>query len=137
MRTPTTALTTRQREQLVGEIADVCRRFLGDVGAVLMGEPDGLDDHVDHDCATTLRRDLVAAAGVVLSPDFGEWGQLTIEGPLSTTVPMSAHVDFTDATTATDASGRTLRVTPRELRISLVIDPVTMRVCDAQFSALR
>lgn len=130
-------MTARERERLVADIVAACQRFLLDVGAVLMGAPDGLDDHVDHECARALRRDLTVAGEVVLSPDFGEWGQLTIEGPLSPTTALAAHVDFKDATTAADAAGRPLHVAPRDIRISLVIDAVTMRVRDAQFFALR
>lgn len=128
-------LSPHDRDRLVEEIVAECQRFLGDVGAVLAGAPDGLDEHVDHACAEVLRRDLGATTGVTLVPDFGEWGSLVIEGPLSTTEPLTAHVDFSDATTATDPDGRPVPVSPRDLRVTLVIDPVTMRVEDAHFSA--
>lgn len=128
-------LTARQRDALIDEISASCRRFMADVGALLAGTPDALDDHVEPACATSLRSDLQSSSAV-LAPDFGEWAQLTIEGPLSTTEPTIAHIDFTDATTAIGRDGQPLRVVPRDLRISLVIDPVTMRVRDASFVAL-
>ncbi|MHB8718868.1 MAG: hypothetical protein ACYDAC_08265 [Candidatus Dormibacteria bacterium] len=130
------ALSSRQQAELVDEVSAVCRRFMADVGAILAGSPDGLDDHVERSCAESLRGDLASVPGVALAPDFGEWAQLTIEGPLSARRPLTAHVDFADATSATHASGRPLRVAHHDIRVSLVIDPVTMRVGDAWFSVL-
>ena len=128
-------LAPRQRDALIEEISASCARFMADLAAVVAGMPDELESYVDPACTAALRYDF-GALDAVLVPDFGEWAQLTIEGPLSISQPTVAHIDFTDATTATDRAGRPLRVVPREIRVSLVIDPVTMRVADVAFAAL-
>jgi hypothetical protein len=121
-----------ERRQRVTKVLALAEQFVYDLGLVIAGEQVDLSDYLEREPADRLRDAVRPAldAGAVISPDFGEYAQVRIQGDLlDRSIPLWAIVEFDDRSTRLDgisarAHGR------RRVQVQLLLDSDIGRVLD-------
>lgn len=120
---PTSDEIREQRLDLVRQLAE---RFTYDLGLLIAGHEVKLEDYVATAAARRLRSSVepFLASGDAMRPNFGEYGELRVEGNLlNYSQPIFAHVEFDDQSIRETAAGELLPTGKRRMVLSLTIDP--------------
>lgn len=126
-------VTDQLRDQKIDAVRRLAERFTYDLGLLIAGHPVGFEEYVEAEAA---RRLLVSvepflASGDAMRPNFGDYGELRIEGFfLSDEDPIHAVVEFDDQSIRETARGELIPIGKRRMRLSLVIDPFASQVRD-------
>lgn len=121
------------RERRLDAVKQLAERFTYDLGLLIAGHPVRLEDYVEPGAAQRLRASIepFLATGDAMRPNFGEYGELRVEGNLlADTAPIYAHVEFDDQSVRETANGDLIPMGKRRMLLSLVIDPSATRVHD-------
>jgi len=121
------------REQRLSHVKQLAERFVYDLGLLLAGNAASLEEYVAGSAARRLRACLepFLAAGDVMRPNFGEYGELRIEGDLlATDRPLTADVEFTDQSVRERHDGDLVPTGSRRVRLTLQIDPDLQRITE-------
>ena len=121
------------REQRLEDIKALAERFTYDLGLLIAGHAVELEAYVAANPAARLRASLepFLASGDAMRPNFGEYGELRIEGNLlSVDTPIHAHVEFEDQSVRETVTGDLVPLPRRRMLLSLVIDPSCRNIRD-------
>lgn len=121
------------REKKLDAVKQLAERFTYDLGLLIAGHPVELEQYVDMAAARRLRESVepFLASGDAMRPNFGDYGELRIEGYLlSSEHPIYAYVEFDDQSIRETASGDLIPTGRRRMLLSLVIDPSARRIHD-------
>jgi len=121
------------REKKLDAVKTIAERFTYDLGLLIAGHPVELEQYVDNTAARRLRQSVepFLASGDAMRPNFGDYGELRIEGfLLSNEHPIYAYVEFDDQSIRETSSGDLIPTGRRRMLLSLVIDPSASRVHD-------
>jgi hypothetical protein len=124
------------REQRLEDIKKLAERFTYDLGLLIAGHPVELEAYVAAGPAQRLRASLepFLASGDAMRPNFGEYGELRVEGDLlNLDDPIRAHVEFDDQSVRETSNGELIPIPRRRMLLSLIIDPSCRSVRDYTF----
>lgn len=114
------------REQRLDQIKQLAERFTYDLALLIAGHPVELESYVAAQPAARLRASLepFLASGDAMRPNFGEYGELRIEGNLlAYDRPVQAYIEFDDQSVRETADGELVATGKRRMLLTLVIDP--------------
>jgi len=121
------------REHKLDAVKTLAERFTYDLGLLIAGHPVELEQYVADSPARRLRHSVepFLACGDAMRPNFGDYGELRIEGYLlSSDHPIYAYVEFDDQSIRETSTGDLIPTGRRRMLLSLVIDPSAGRVLD-------
>jgi len=121
------------REQRLSQVKQLAERFVYDLGLLMAGHPAALEEYLVDAAAGRLRASLepFLAAGDVMRPNFGEYGELRIEGDLlAMGRVVTAEVEFNDQSVREKRDGELLATRRRRIRLTLSIEPDLRRIAD-------
>ena len=121
------------REAKLDAVKQIAERFTYDLGLLIAGHGVDLEKYVEPSVARRMRQSVepFLASGDAMRPNFGDYGELRIEGYLlSNEHPIYAHVEFDDQSIRETATGDLIPTGRRRMLLSLVIDPSAARVLD-------
>ena len=124
------------REQRLEDIKKLAERFTYDLGLLIAGHPVELEAYVAPGPAQRLRASLepFLASGDAMRPNFGEYGELRVEGDLlNLDDPIRAHVEFDDQSVRETAKGELIPIPRRRMLLTLIIDRNCRSVQDYVF----
>ena len=114
------------REQRLEDIKKLAERFTYDLGLLIAGHPVELETYVAPQPAQRLIASLepFLASGDAMRPNFGEYGELRVEGNLlASDRPIHAYLEFDDLSQRETADGQLHSIGRRRMHLTLVIDP--------------
>ena len=114
------------REQRLEDIKKLAERFTYDLGLLIAGHPVELETYVAPQPAQRLIASLepFLASGDAMRPNFGEYGELRVEGDLlNLEDPVRAHIEFDDQSVRETAGGELIPIPRRRMLLTLIIDP--------------
>ena len=114
------------REMKLDNIKAICEKFVYDLGLVIAGHTVRLEEYVNPTAATKLINSVepFLASGDAMKPNFGEYGELRVEGNiLDNTQPIFAYIHFDDLSIRETASGELVPTPRRKMLLTLVLDP--------------
>jgi hypothetical protein len=114
------------REQRLDDIKKLAERFTYDLGLLIAGHPVELETYVAPGPAQRLIASLepFLASGDAMRPNFGEYGELRVEGDLlNTHDAVRAHIEFDDQSVRETSSGDLIPIPRRRMLLTLIIDP--------------
>jgi hypothetical protein len=121
------------RELRLDAIRDVVDRFSYGLALLMAGQDDDFDDYTAPTLAMRLR-EVVAPfldGGEAMRPDFGAFGELTIDGDLlAVDVPIDAVLAFEDRSFRETADGQLLASPRRRIQLRMRISLEPCRVLD-------
>ncbi len=121
------------REQRLDQIRQLAERFTYDLALLIAGHPVELESYVTAQAAARLRGSLepFLASGDAMRPNFGEYGELRVEGNLlAFDRPIHAHIEFDDQSVRETAEGEFVSTGKRRMLLTLIIDPSCRGVND-------
>jgi hypothetical protein len=121
------------REKKLDAVKQIAERFTYDLGLLIAGHPVELEQYVDPGVAGRMRASVepFLASGDAMRPNFGDYGELRIEGYLlSGEHPIHAYVEFDDQSIRETSNGDLIPAGRRRMLLSLVIDPSAARILD-------
>ncbi len=133
LRRPARSDVDTSRAQRVTRILELVERFVYDLGLLISGETVELGGYVEARAAERLHQALRPAldAGSTVSPDFGEYAQVRIEGDLlDRSRPVWTVVEFDDRSLRVDDDGFASARPRRRVRLQLLLDDSASRVLD-------
>jgi len=122
------------REQRLDDIKALAERFTYDLGLLIAGHEVNFEEYVNPPVADRLRAGMepFLATGDAMRPNFGEYGDLRVEGNLvNATRPIMAFVEFEDQSIRETANGELIPIPRRRMSLTLTIDPTCRGILDA------
>jgi hypothetical protein len=129
-----------QQEARLEVVKATVERFAYDIGLMMAGGEPSFETSATEELAGRLRAALspFLSSGDLMRPDFGAFGELRIDGDLTTPDPVvGAVLEFEDRSVRESADGRLLGSTRRRIRIVMSISLEDSRVIDCSFTPLR
>src|SRR5581483_2724481 len=111
------------REQRLEAIKRLCERFSYDLGLLIAGHPVAFEEYMDQHAAARLRDSVepFLATGDAMRPNFGEYGELRVEGNLlDHTQPIYAFIEFDDQSVRETAAGELIPSQKRRMLLSII-----------------
>jgi hypothetical protein len=121
------------REQRLSEVKQLAERFTYDLGLIIAGHKVKLEDYVASEAADRVRKSLepFLSSGDLMRPNFGEYGELRVEGNLlNLQQPIFAYIEFDDQSVRETKDGDLIPMGKRRMLLTLVIDPSCTGVND-------
>ena len=121
------------REARLDQIKQLAERFTYDLALLIAGHPVELEAYVAPGPAQRLRQSLepFLSTGDAMRPNFGEYGELRVEGNLlNSSAPVHAFVEFDDQSVRETAQGDLVPTGRRRMLLSMVIDPSCRSITD-------
>ncbi|MFN2568000.1 MAG: hypothetical protein ABR564_00135 [Candidatus Dormibacteria bacterium] len=137
--TPSGPTADELRDRRLQSIKELAERFVFDLGLLMAGHPATLEEYVSAAAASRLRASLepFLATGDAMRPNFGEYGELRVEGDLLRDDRcLNADVDFTDHSVRETSEGNLLPARRRRMRLTLTIDPDLRRIAEFRLQRL-
>ena len=122
------------REQRLDDIKALAERFTYDLGLLIAGHEVNFEEYVNPPVAQRFRDTMepFLATGDAMRPNFGEYGDLRIEGNLvNASSPIMAYVEFEDNSIRETAEGELIPIPRRRMSLTLTIDPTCRGILDA------
>jgi hypothetical protein len=122
------------REQRLDDIKALAERFTYDLGLLMAGHDVNFEEYVNPPVAARLRASMepFLATGDAMRPNFGEYGDLRVEGDLAGgRDPVMAYVEFEDQSIRETAGGDLIPVPRHRMNLTLTIDPTCRGILDA------
>ena len=113
------------RERRLGEIKQIAESFTYDLGLLIAGHEVDFERYLAPHAVARLRAAVepFLASGDAMRPNFGEYGELRIEGNLlDSDAPVVAHIEFDDQSVRETADGDLLTMPKRRIHVMLVLD---------------
>lgn len=121
------------REHKLERVKKLAERFTYDLGLLIAGHDVNFEEYVDPGAASRLRGSVepFLASGDAMRPNFGDYGELRIEGYLlSSQHDIYAYVEFDDQSVRETISGDLIPSGRRRMLLSLIIDPTASSIRD-------
>lgn len=122
------------REQRLDDIKALAERFTYDLGLLIAGHEVGFEEYVNPPVAQRFRNTMAPflATGDAMRPNFGEYGDLRVEGNLTSGErPIMAYIQFIDQSTRETPAGEQIATPRRRMELVLTIDPTCRGILDA------
>ena len=122
------------REDRLDGVKALAERFTYDLGLLIAGHEVNFEEYVNPPVAKRLRDTMepFLATGDAMRPNFGDYGDLRIEGNLiSGTSPIMAYIEFEDQSVRETAEGELIPIPRRRMSLTLTIDPGCNGILDA------
>ena len=121
------------REQRLEAVKQLAERFTYDLGLLIAGHQVNFDAYVAPDASARLRASVepFLASGDAMRPNFGEYGELRVEGNLlDMSMPIHAYVEFDDQSVRETSAGELIAMGKRRMQLTLVIRPDAQSIAD-------
>jgi hypothetical protein len=121
------------REQKLDMIKQLAERFTYDLALLIAGHPVELEAYLAPAAAARLRASIqpFLDTGDAMRPNFGEYGELRVEGNLlSNDQPIQAFVEFDDQSVRETAAGDLMPTGRKRMLLSMLIDPSCRGISD-------
>ena len=121
------------REYKLERVKGLAERFTYDLGLLIAGHDVNFEEYLDPAAAQRLRESIepFLASGDAMRPNFGDYGELRIEGYLLSNLhDIHAYVEFDDQSVRETMSGELIPTPRKRMLLSLVIDPTASAIRD-------
>jgi hypothetical protein len=121
------------RERRLDEVKALAERFTYDLGLLIAGHRVPLEEYVAPAVAARLRARVepFLATGDAMRPNFGDYGELRVEGNLTEgRDPIVAYVEFDDMSQRETSAGEVIPMGKRRMLLTLTIEPNVRGVLD-------
>lgn len=122
------------RERRLDAVKKLAERFTYDMGLLIAGHTVNFEEYLASSVATRLRAGVepFLASGDAMRPNFGEYGELRVEGDLlSNEDPIHAYIEFDDQSVRVTSAGDLIPGPKRRMIITLRIAPGATSIEDA------
>lgn len=127
------------RDRRLESVTRLAERLVYDLGLLMAGHAAPLEEYVATAVADRLRASLAPflATGDAMRPNFGEYGELRIQGDLLAAArALSVDVEFNDQSVRETRDGELVPAERRRIRLTLSLDPNLHRVTDLRLRRL-
>ena len=121
------------RERKLEQVKSLAERFTYDLGLLIAGHEVNFEEYVDSGAVRRLRASVepFLISGDAMRPNFGDYGELRIEGYLlSTQHDIHAYIEFDDQSVRETVAGDLIPLGRRRMLLSLIIDPTASAIRD-------